>query len=267
MKKQISGTIYSTESIAEDLESLGLKAGMDVIVHSSFKSMGHVIGGPAAVILALEKVVTENGTLLMPTFTENLCDPATEENYYPEAYREQVRAHLPVYQADLTPTTRSIGILPETFRKQDGTRRSSHPHLSFTAWGKKAEYLISNHSFHYALGEDSPIARLYDLKGYILMLGAPLDSITSLHLAEYRLPEERKKAKQWAACILQEGKRVWTHYDDIENECADFPHIFLAYMEEKHPYQHGKVGSADCYLVSQPRLVDFGVKWMIRNRK
>jgi len=267
MKNQISGTIFSTESIAEDLEKLGLRAGMHVIVHSSFKSIGHVIGGPAAVILALEIAITDSGTILMPTFTESLCDPATEENYYPEEYREQVQAHLPVYQADLTPTTRSIGIIPETFRKQNGTLRSSHPHVSFAARGKGAEYLISNHSFHYALGEESPLARLYELKGYILMLGAPLDSITSLHLAEYRLPNERKKPKQWAACILQEGKRVWTHYDDIENECADFPLILQAYMDEKRSYHQGKVGNADCTLVSQPALVDFGVEWMILHRK
>jgi aminoglycoside 3-N-acetyltransferase len=99
------------------------------------------------------------------------------------------------------------------------------------------------------------------------MLGAPLDSITSLHLAEYRVPEDRKKPIQWAACILEGGKRVWTHYDDIENECADFPQIFQAFMDEKRPFCQGKVGNADCYLVSQPELVDFGVEWMIRNRK
>jgi aminoglycoside 3-N-acetyltransferase len=83
MNHQISGTIFSTETIAKDLEKLGLRAGMHVIVHSSYKSLGHVIGGPAAVILALEKVVTESGTILMPTFTESLCDPSTEENFYP----------------------------------------------------------------------------------------------------------------------------------------------------------------------------------------
>ena len=240
---------------------------MNVIVHTSYKSIGHVIGGPASVILALEKVLTPDGSLLMPTFTENLCDPATEENYYPPEYWEQVRNHLPVYQADLSPATRSIGIIPELFRKQDGTLRSTHPQVSFAAWGKHKQALIDAHSFHYALGEGSPIARLYDLDGHILLLGAPLNSNTSLHLAEYRLPEAKKVPKKWDACIMQEGKRVWTQYEDIENNCDDFPQILTAYMKDGGPYREGKVGNATCYFLPQRHLVDFGVEWMTQNRK
>ncbi len=266
MNQPLTGLIYSIESLAEDLSRLGLQPGMDVIVHTSYKSIGHVIGGPASVILALEKALTPAGSLLMPAFTENLCDPSTEENYYPPEYWDQVRAHLPVYQADLSPATRSIGILPELFRKQDGVIRSTHPQVSFAAWGKHKHDLIDDHSFHYALGEGSPLARLYDLGGYILLLGAPLNSNTSLHLAEYRLPQEKKVLKKWDVCLIQEGKRVWTHYDDIENNCDDFPQILTAYMEDNRPFRQGKVGEARCYFVPQQNLVDFGVAWMTRDR-
>jgi aminoglycoside 3-N-acetyltransferase len=146
MQQPISGEIFSIQSLMDDLCELGLQAGMHVIVHTSYKSLGHVIGGPSAVILALENVLTPEGTLLMPTFTEHLCDPSTAENKYPEEYWQQVRDNLPIFQPDLTPTTKSIGIVPETFRKQDGVLRSSHPHLSFAAWGKFARELIYNHS-------------------------------------------------------------------------------------------------------------------------
>jgi len=267
MKPIITGTIHSIDSISADLDQLGLKGGMNIIVHSSFKSLGHVIGGPAAVIEALERVVTDSGTILMPTFTENLCDPSTEVNFYPEAYRERVRASLPLFQPDLTPTTKSIGIIPELFRKQNGTIRSSHPHLSFAARGRNAEYLIANHSFHYALGEGSPIARLYDLQGHILFLGAPLNANTSLHLAEYRVPAEHKGNMQWSVCILQNGKRTWSHYDDVENDCSDFPNIFMDYGKAGRPALEGKVGNAHCFLIPQALLVDYAVDWMIRNRK
>lgn len=46
-----------------------------MIVHSSLKSLGKVVGGPVAVILALEEVVGMNGNIVMPTQTEHLCEP------------------------------------------------------------------------------------------------------------------------------------------------------------------------------------------------
>lgn len=250
-----------------DLQELGVQAGMHVIVHSSYKSLGHVIGGPAAVILALENVITPEGTILMPTFTEHLCDPSTEENEYPREYWDQVRLSLPVFEPDLTPTTQSIGIVPETFRKQNDVLRSSHPHLSFAAWGKFADQLTRGHSFHYALGEGSPLARLYDLKGHILLLGAPHDSNTSLHLAEYRVPDSLKKPKRWDVCMQIDGRRTWTYYDDLENECADFPNVLRDYRKAGGYLRQEKVGNADCLLIPQTQLVDYGVEWMIQNRK
>jgi aminoglycoside 3-N-acetyltransferase len=267
MKQQISGEICSVQSMTDDLHRLGLQAGMHVIVHTSYKSLGHVIGGPSAVILALENILTQEGTLLMPTFTEHLCDPSTEENEYPREYWEQVRNNLPVFQPDLTPTTKSIGIVPELFRKQNGVVRSSHPHLSFAAWGKFARELVCNHSFHYALGEGSPLARLYELEGYILLLGAPLDSNTSLHLAEYRVPDSMKKPRRWDVCMLINGTRTWTYYEDIENDCGDFPNILMDYMKEDCLFREGKVGNAQCFLIPQPQLVDYGVEWMMKNRQ
>lgn len=267
MKQPITGKIFSIPSLMDDLGNIGLQAGMHVIVHTSYKSLGHVIGGPQAVILALENVLTPEGTLLMPTFTEHLCDPSTEENGYPEEYWQQVRDNLPVFQPDLTPTTKSIGIVPETFRKQDGVLRSSHPHLSFAAWGKFTKELICDRSLHYALGEGSPLARLYDLQGYILMLGAPTDSNTSLHLAEYRVPEALKTPIRWDVCLPVDGARTWTYYEDIENDCTIFPEILTDYRKANGPLWQGKVGNAECFLIPQAPLVDYGVEWLTRKRK
>lgn len=267
MKYQITGDIFSIQSIVDDLHRLGLQVGMHVIVHTSYKSLGHIIGGPAAIVLALEGVVSQEGTLLMPTFTENLCDPSTEENEYPQEYWDQVRNSLPVFHPDLSPTTKSIGIVPEVFRKQNGSIRSSHPHLSFAARGKFANELVNNHSFHYALGEGSPIARLYELEGYILLLGAPLNSNTSLHLAEYRLPDALKQYRKWDVCLQINGTRTWTYYEDIENDCSDFPDILMDYMKTNGPFCQGKVGNAECLFIPQTQLVDYGVEWMTQHRK
>src|SRR5690554_1946837 len=63
-------------SIAEDLRRLGMKPGMDVLVHSSLSSLGWVNGGSVAVIQALMDVVAPAGTLVMPTHSAEYSDPA-----------------------------------------------------------------------------------------------------------------------------------------------------------------------------------------------
>lgn len=68
--------LQTRETIARDLEALGLKKGMLVLVHSSLKSLGWVCGGQLAVIQALQDVVTEAGTIIMPTHSADLTDPA-----------------------------------------------------------------------------------------------------------------------------------------------------------------------------------------------
>lgn len=55
--------------IADGLRATGLKAGMNVVVHSSLSSLGRVEGGPDTVIDALQEVLGPGGTLVMPTFS------------------------------------------------------------------------------------------------------------------------------------------------------------------------------------------------------
>ena len=63
-------------SLAHDLARLGVEPGMTLLVHSSLSALGYVIGGPVAVVQALEGVLSPRGTLVMPTQTGDLSDPA-----------------------------------------------------------------------------------------------------------------------------------------------------------------------------------------------
>ena len=60
--------------------------------------------------------------------------------------------------------------------------------MSFASWGKEAEFVIARHELAYSLGERSPLARIYELHGRILLIGVGYDRNTSFHLAEYRVP-------------------------------------------------------------------------------
>jgi aminoglycoside 3-N-acetyltransferase len=71
---------HTVDSLAAEFRRLGLKEGMTVIVHSSLSSLGFVCGGPVAVVQALMKVVTEEGTLVMPAFSPDYSDPSRWDN-------------------------------------------------------------------------------------------------------------------------------------------------------------------------------------------
>jgi aminoglycoside 3-N-acetyltransferase len=174
---------------------------------------------------------------------------------------------MPLYDPNRSPTT-SMGVVAETFRKRTGVLRSSHPHCSFAAGGRQAEQVVAHHALDYALGEQSPIARLYEIGGWVLMLGAPKDRNTSMHLAEYRLPQGLRGHKIWRFPIrIVGGKTEWDSYDDVMNEDDDFDRIHETFLKETGLVREGRVGSAKTYLMPVRDLVDFAVEWMIANRQ
>src|SRR5215467_6186758 len=176
------------ESLANDLRQLGVMVGMTIIVHSSMSSLGWVSGGPVAMVQALMDVVTEAGTIVMPTQTGEYSDPAQWENPpVPQAWWQIIRETMPAFDPLITPAT-FMGRTVEVFRTWPGALRSNHPIVSFAAWGRHAQYITAGHTLEYGLGEGSPLGRIYDLDGWVLLLGVGYDSNTSFHLAEYRAP-------------------------------------------------------------------------------
>jgi aminoglycoside 3-N-acetyltransferase len=263
--KNTKGGPITIESIKRDLEVMGVKPGMVLIVHSSLSKVGWVSGGAVAVIQALEEVLGKEGTLVMPTHTGDLSDPEEWSNPpVPEDWKEIIRQTLPAFDPEITPT-RAMGRIAETFRSQRNVLRSNHPQMSFAAWGKYASLITEDHSLDFGLGEDSPLARIYDLGGWILLLGVGHDNNTSLHLAEHRADFKGKKEIQQGAPVLRDGKRQWVKVRDWQEHSEDFDKIGKAYQEVGGKFTMGKIGMADCLLIQQAELVDFAVTWMKDN--
>lgn len=264
--QRTEGDPATVGSLQRDLSQFGVEPGMTLLVHSSLSTLGWVCGGAAAVILALEYALGEDGTLVMPTHSTQLSDPAQwQEPPVPEAWWPVIRENMPAFRPDLTPT-RGMGAIPETFRKQDGVLRSDHPHHSFAARGPNADVVVESHSRHNGLGEESPLARVYDLDGWVLLLGVGHDSNTSLHLAEYRASFPSRQEETDGAPIWIQGERQWVEVRGLDLNDDDFETIVAAFAQETDHVRHGRIAQATAFLIPQRTLVDFAVDWMETNR-
>lgn len=256
-------TPATEESLARDLAALGVAPGTVLLVHASLSALGWVCGGPVAVLGALRRVLGPSGTLVMPTMSGDYSEPSLWRSPpVPEAWWPVIRAHLPAFDPDLTPT-RMMGVIVDTFRQLPGVQRSDHPHTSFAALGPHADRIVAGHALECAMGEQSPLARLYDLDAHVLLLGVGHERNSSLHLAEYRAEWPGKRFVEHGAPVRSDGGREWVTYDDLDTDDDDFARIGEAFA----PHETlGRVACAAARLFRQVALVDFAARWMGANR-
>lgn len=264
--ERTTGLPVTRPGLAGDLAELGLRPGMNVLVHTSMSQLGWVVGGAITVIRAIEDVLGAGGTLVMPAHTADLSEPEGWQNpAVPPDWWPVIRAQMPAFDLRLTPTN-YMGTVAETFRHLEGVRRSDHPQVSFCARGPKAAFITDRHGLEFGLGESSPLARLYDLGGHVLLLGTTHYSNTTLHLAEYRALYSSKSTVINGAPVQRPGGRRWVTFMDLDLNTEDFPELGAAFESACPTASHGPAGYGTARLLPVREMVDFAVQWMTRNR-
>jgi aminoglycoside 3-N-acetyltransferase len=258
--------------LRHDLTALGLTDGDTVMFHTRMSALGYVAGGPHTVISALLDVVGPQGTLMVTCGWNDA--PAYDFTRWPQPWQEALRAEHPAYDAKLSEADHHNGRLPEALRRRPGAVRSRHPDASFAALGAAAAGLMADHPWDDPHGPHSPLARLAAMGGRVLLLGAPLETLTLLHHAEALAEAPGKRFVTYEQPILVDGQRVWRRFRDIDSQHGAFDYS-SAVPEGQDPFAviaqdalaagiggQGLVGAAKSHLFEAGDVVDFAVTWI-----
>ena len=215
--------------ITAQLLALGVEPGGVLLVHTAFSRVAPVEGGPAGLIAALRAALGPTGTLVMPSMSDDDDVP---------------------FDPAATPC-RAMGVVADTFWRLPGVLRSHSPH-AFAATGTHAEHITAPHPLDVPHGPDSPVGRVHDLDGQVLLLGVGHDGDTTVHLAEalagvrYRAPKH--------VMILRDGQLVRFEYAETDHCCERFARLD-DWLEEAHQQRRGPVAHAEARLARSRSIV------------
>ncbi|MHB1007286.1 MAG: AAC(3)-IV family aminoglycoside N-acetyltransferase [Chloroflexota bacterium] len=240
MDSQADQRELSIDEVTGQLRALGVEAGAIILVHTSFRAVRPIAGGPLGLIEALRASVGPDGTLVMPSWTgsdDEPFDPAT------------------------TPASLDLGIVADTFWRLPGVTRSNHP-IAFAAAGRLAAPITSGPLPIPPHGPESPVGRVLERDGQVLLLGVGHDANTTLHLAEvlagvpYRVPRY--------CTVLQNGRPVRIDYGENDHCCARFA-FADDWLRERHLQSEGRVGHAQARLARARDVVGVALEHLARD--
>lgn len=221
---------HSQEALVQDLRGLGVEVGVTIFIHSSFRSLGSVIGGAETVMGAFKDAIGAEGLVLMPSF--NLVEKRAE-----------------TWDIETTPST--VGWLTEFFRQMDGTFRSNHYSHSVASFGKNASDFVADHlsqegyrspwdlqPWGRTYGFQSPMYKAYQRDGKLLMLGVDYQSSTYIHLVEVIYWNQRLDENPDASYVALDRPSLGRFWD------------------ESGKLARGQIGDADCRFFSIRGYVD-----------
>lgn len=247
------------DMLVEALKKLGVRSSQILEVHASLGSFHYVIGGARTVVDALMEICGQSGTLLMPMQTADNSEPS-DWNHPPVAPElwPDVRKSMPPYDPNASDIP-GIGEVAENFRHREGVVISNHPSVSYAAWGRYARLLCNRQSLHFPLAEESPTARLYELKGNVLLIGCDMDKCTCMHLAEYRT--DCRPIRICGASVKNGEETVWRKYLDLAVESDGFVRVRQR-MERKNMIQKTMLGGSEIMYFSAVDAIDEATRYL-----
>ncbi len=218
------------DELVRQLLDLGVAPGGVLLAHTSFSKVRPVEDGPMGLIAALVEALGPPGTLVMPSMTDDDDHP---------------------FDPHTTPCM-GLGVVADTFWRKPHVLRSDSPH-AFAALGPQATYITAPHPIDRPHGLDSPVGRVYELDGQVLLLGVGHDDNTTIHLAE-ALAGVRYRRRKYAT-VLENGKPARLDYDEIDHCCQNFT-LVDRWLDARGLQRRGKVGHATARLARSRDIIE-----------
>ena len=253
-------------SLCDDLIRIGLRAGDTVMVHAAMSKVRPLLNGPDALSNAILDVVGPEGTILVYTSWDSVHDDLLDDD---GRVLPEWRDHVPGFDQQASRAVRMNGIIAEFVRTMPGARRSANPGASVAAIGKLADWITSDHRLDYGYGEGTPLSKLVEVGGRVLMVGAPWDTMTLIHHADHlanipdkitiriEVPLAGPYGTEWH--FMQEFETG----DPVHKALPDnyIEQIATAYVDSGGGRQ-GMIGAAPSLLVDAPPMLAFAIRWL-----
>ncbi|MFM9828308.1 MAG: aminoglycoside 3-N-acetyltransferase [Sphingomonas sp.] len=257
---------YTRASLCDDLRHLGVKDGDTVMLHAAMRKVGPLLNGPDALSNALLDVVGPKGTIMVYTSWDSLHDDLLDED---GRVLPEWRDHVPGFDAKASRAVRMNGIIAEFVRTMPGARRSANPGASVAAIGNRADWITADHPQDYGYGPGTPFAKLVEVDGRVLMVGAPWDTMTLVHHADHLARLATKKTIRIDVPFATPSGTRWQFIEEFET--GDPVHealpenyierIVTAYVGSGGGNQ-GLIGRAPSLLVDARPMLAFAVDWL-----
>lgn len=216
--------------IVKQLRDIGVTPGGVLLLHASFRSVRPVEGGPRGLIEALQSALGPQGTLVMPSWSGLDDEPFDREK---------------------TPVTPDLGIVADIFWRLPGAMRSNHP-FAFAAIGPHARHITADPLPLPPHIPASPVGRVHELGGQVLLLGVGHDADTTLHLAELMAEVPYGSARH--CTILSDGRPVRVEYRENDHCCERFS-LADDWLRAGGLQREGPIGNATARLIGSRAIV------------
>lgn len=243
--------VSSKTEVIKMFEELGVRKGMTILLQGDMNRLGYIIGEEQTVLDALIECVGYEGTIVMPSFTPHLSDPANKKERIARFHWNQLRENTPAFHRKKS-LPKSNDTLIKQFMHNEGVVRSYHPIYSFVALGKYAKLICDKHPLHFGLNEVSPLGKLEELNAFVVMLGCDVEESLAFSLAHYK--KHLMPVKVMYAPIENNRKVQWKAMLDLDLSDVSYRNCCEA-MEERKVIRHAYLGGGKCSFFSMREAV------------
>ncbi|MEZ4630253.1 MAG: AAC(3) family N-acetyltransferase [Deinococcales bacterium] len=232
--------------LVKQLKDLGLaqQATSPLMIHASLREVGPIEGSAEGLLDAIVEALGPKGTLLMVLGADEAVP----------------------FDALTSPAHQDMGILAEVFRQRKGVKVNDHAAARFAALGPLADHLLYPIPLHDYYGSGSVLEKFSQARGWVLRLGADVDTVTLTHWAEYLADLPYKRRVRLAYQRADIGEQWIESLDDtygiVEWSEGDyFAQIWLDYLAQGQ-VKLAAVGNCQAELFAAQSFVTFAVRWL-----